>query len=340
MPRKTFKKIITSDELINQINPENKKLVERFLKNYKTKRSPKSVATYESNYNIFFCWNLIYNENKVFTDIKKLEMQDFFDYGVDTLKWGSARFAQVHSSLGELSRYIENMLDEFYPNFRNIMPKIEKLIKEPKREKSVFTKQELDSLMNHLEENKEYQQCALLSLMIASGARISELNRFHIDIIDINNTAYDGIFIETLKEQVVKGRGTSGKKMLRYIIKDLFVDNYIRWLPLREEIMKKNNQEHNYLFIKSDGTPAKNSTFRSWMSKWDEFLEKPFYAHSLRHHWCSYCLSKGLDKSLVQELQQWSTDSLVDLYDDRTAKDKEWKGLDKFKENLESDLKK
>ena len=44
--RKTFRKVITSDELIAQINPENIKLMERFLKNFATKRSPKSVIVY------------------------------------------------------------------------------------------------------------------------------------------------------------------------------------------------------------------------------------------------------------------------------------------------------
>lgn len=54
MARKTFKKIITSEELISQINPENKKLADRFLKNFATKRSETSVKVYKSNFNIFF----------------------------------------------------------------------------------------------------------------------------------------------------------------------------------------------------------------------------------------------------------------------------------------------
>lgn len=334
MGRTTFKKTITSPELIEQINPQNQKLVDRFLKNFRTKRSSKSADSYESNYNIFFCWNLLYNNNKSFIDIKKLEMMDFFDFAVTELKWSPNRYAQVWSSLSVFSDFIENVLDELYPNFRNIVKKIDKPCKEPVRKKSIFTQNELDDLMNWLDEKELWQEKCLLSLMMSSGSRISELNRFNVDIIDLNNTAFDGLFLETTEEMQVKGRGVSGKKILRYIIKDMFVPHYLKWLPIREEIMKANNQEHNCLFIKRDGTPAQVTTLRSWMEKWDEFLNKPFYAHSLRHYWCTTCISMGLDKALVQELQNWQSDSMIRIYDDATAKDKKWKGLDSFKANL------
>ena len=68
--RETFRKVITDEETIAQINPENIKLMERFLKNFATKRSPKSVTVYRSNLNIFFCWNVIYGDNDLFVDVK------------------------------------------------------------------------------------------------------------------------------------------------------------------------------------------------------------------------------------------------------------------------------
>ena len=61
--RKTFRKVITSEELDTQINPKNIKLADRFLKNFATKRSPNSVVSYKSNLRIFFTWNLLENEN-------------------------------------------------------------------------------------------------------------------------------------------------------------------------------------------------------------------------------------------------------------------------------------
>ena len=85
MARKTFRKVITSPELIEQINPLNQKLVTRYLKNFDTKRADSSVKVYKSNFNIFFCWNILENDNKFFVDIRKSEMMDFFDYCVTEL---------------------------------------------------------------------------------------------------------------------------------------------------------------------------------------------------------------------------------------------------------------
>jgi site-specific recombinase XerD len=335
--RKTFKNKITTDELIAQINPESQKLVDKYLKNFATKRSPNSFKAYKSNFNIFFCWNILENDNKLFTDIKKIEMQEFFDYGLTELRWSPNRYAQVHSSLSELSKFIEKFYDEKYPNFRNLMTFIEKMPKENVRKKSVFKKEELDGLMEWLGElDKPNEQC-LLALIMSSGARASELVRFTTDMIDYEHTAFEGLFLETTKDIKVKGRGVNGKEIPRYLIKDLFVPWYDKYMPIREKIMKEHNQEHDYIFVKFNGEPAKVSTIRGWIEKWDDHLSQHWYLHAGRHFWCSYLIGIGLEKQLVQELQAWSSDALVDIYNDNTAKDVKWKGLEKLKAHLGSD---
>lgn len=335
--RKTFRKIITSPDIIEQINTKNVKLMERFLKNLSTKRSPNTVTVYRSNLNIFFCYNVIYGDNDFFIDIKKYHLLDFFDYCVTELKWGSNRYAQMHSCLSSFSAFIENIYDEQYPLFRNLLPKIEKLPKETVRKKSVFKKEELDKLMEWLgEKNKINEQC-LLATMMASGARISELGRFTVSMIDENNTAFEDLFLETTEEMQVKGRGVNGKRITRYLIKDLFLPYYKKWLPVREKIMKENNKRHDYIFIRNDGEPATVSTFRGWMEKWDDVLDKHLYAHSIRHFWTTYLLGVGLEKEFVQELQDWSSDTLVNLYNDATIKDRKWKSLSKLRDALEQE---
>lgn len=335
--RETYRKVITSQELIEQINPENQKLVDRFLKNFATKRSPNSVISYRSNLNIFFTWNLIYNDNEFFIDLKKFNLLDFFDFCCSELKWGSNRYAQMHSCLSSFSTFIENIFDEKYPMFRNLLPKIEKLPKETVRKKSVFKKDELDHLMNCLGSQEKIQEQCLLALIMSSGSRASELIRFTTDMIDENHTAFDGLFLETTEDIRVKGRGVNGKYIPRYLIKDIFLPYYKKWLPVREQIMKETCKEHNFIFIRSDGEPALLSTIRSWMERWDDVLDKHWYPHAGRHFWCSYLLSIGLEKQLVQELQAWSSDALVDIYNDNTAKDMKWKGLDKLRAALEQE---
>jgi integrase len=102
--------------------------------------------------------------------------------------------------------------------------------------------------------------------------------------------------------------------------------------------MKEHGQEHDFIFIKSDGTPAKVSTIRSWMEKWDSHLTQHWYPHAGRHFWTSYLIGIGLEKQLVQELQSWSSDALVDIYNDNTAKDVKWKGLEKLKAHLSNEI--
>lgn len=335
--RETYRKVITSSELIEQINPENQKLADRFLKNFATKRSPSSVINYRSNLNIFFCWNLLYNDNDFFIDIKKYNLMDFFDFCVTELKWGSSRYSQMHSCLSSFSTWIENIYDEKYPTFRNLLPKIEKLPKVAVRKKSIFTKEELDRLMDWLgEQNKINEQC-LLALIMASGSRASELLRFTTDMIDENHTAFEGLFLETTEDIRVKGRGVHGKMIQRYIIKDIFLPYYYKWLPIRKQILEENGKEHNYIFIRNDGEPALISTIRSWMEKWDDVLDKHWYPHAGRHFWTTYLLGIGLEKELIQDLQKWSSDALVDIYNDATAKDRKWKNLDKLKAALEAE---
>lgn len=334
--RKTFRKVITSDKLTAQINKENIKLMERFLKNFATKRSPKSVTVYRSNLTIFFTWNLENNDNLFFVDFKKYMLLDFFDYCCTELKWSSARYSQMHSCLSSFSTFIEDIYDEQYPNFRNLLPKIEKLPKEAVRKKSIFTKEELDGLMKKLGEEDRIQEQCLLALMMSSGSRASELSRFTIDIIDENNTAFEDLFLETTEEIQVKGRGVNGKRLIRYILKDTFLPYYYKWLPIREKIMKENNQSHNYIFITKNGEPATVITFRSWAERWNDYLDKPFYIHSIRHWYTTYLVTTvGLEQELVQDIIGWTSSDMVAIYNDSTAKDRKWKGLEKLKVAME-----
>ena len=258
--RETFRKIITSDELIAQINPENIKLMERFLKNFATKRSPKSVVVYRSNFLIFFCWNVENNDNKRFTDIRKIEMLDFFDYALSELKWSPNRFAQCHSSLSSFSEWIENYFDEEYPTFRNLLPKIEKPTKEAVREKTVLQKEDVDKIFATLEEENRIQEQCLLALAISCGARVSELASFTTDLIDEENAVFDGLFLETTEKIRTKGAGVLGKRIKKYILKDIFLPYYHKWLVEREEILKATSQDHDFLFVTKDGNPANADT--------------------------------------------------------------------------------
>ena len=169
--------------------------MERFLKNFATKRSPKSVTVYRSNLIIFLTWNLLYNENKLFMDIRKIELADFFDYCVTELKWNANRYHQMHSSLSSFSAWIENYFDDDYPMFRNLLPKIEKPVKENIREKTVLQKEDIREYFDS--QYCRYIQGATLhkgKIYSTEGFTNSEGNRPAIRVIDLTakqETYYD-----------------------------------------------------------------------------------------------------------------------------------------------------
>lgn len=339
--RKTYRKVITSDELMQEVNPKNSKLSARFLKEKNIKSSEGTIKAYKSDLDIFFIWNLKENDNKFFVDIKKIEFSDFFSYCVEELQWSPNRFARMRACLSSFSNFIETYFDEEYPMFRNVMLKtIEPMAKQAVREKTILLEDQINDLLSYLAVAKNNpQEACLLALASFSGSRISELTRITVDIIDENNTAFEGMFLETVKQIKTKGRGKHGKPLHKYIIRDAFVPYLQAWLPVRDQIMKENEQEHNCLFIKRDGTPAKTETIRGWSEKWEKRLGVPFYFHSLRHYFVTQLTRLKLDSEFIVEISGWSSTDMYKIYNDLTAKDREWKNLDNLKAFTDPSLK-
>lgn len=331
MPRKTYRRVIVTAELLSQVNPDNKKLVERFLKEKSNNSSQVTVKNYMSDANIFFVYNLLYNNNKIFTDIKKLEFIDFFSFCLNELRWSSSRANRMRSFLSSLSQYIERVLDEEYPAFRNLVLKaVQSIPKEIRREKTILTDEQIQELLNYLSE-KDSQQALWLALATYSGSRFSEILRFTTELINPDNSVFEGLFLETTKEIKTKGRGRSGKMIYKYILRDKFLPYYYKWIEEREKILKEKNKEHNMLFIKSDGSPATEGTIRSWISTMERHLNVPFYAHSLRHFLCTELTRKKIPQQFIQFLFGWSSAEMYNIYNDLTAKDMSWSGLENLK---------
>ena len=343
MSRKTFRNIITSEEKIEQINPRNKKLIERFLRYMSPRSSDGTIRVYKSNFNIFFCWNLDNNDNKPFENIRKIELQDFFIFCSEELKFSPNRYAQMHSSLSSLSNYIENQLDEIeeYENFRNLVKKIDKLPKETVRKKTILSVETVDKLMKDLEKQGRIQEAVFIALAISSGARMSELFRITLDLLDEKETAFDDLFLVTKEPIKTKGRGKNGKQLHKYIIKALFLPWLKKWLPIRAKILKENGVgEHNSIFVKQDGTPATQATVRRWIERWEEMTNLDIYPHSFRHYFVTYLSKVGLEAELIQSIVGWSSGDMVAIYNDLRIDEREWKGLGKLANALKTSKKK
>ena len=337
IPRETFRKQITTEELTEQFNQENVKLIQRFLKHKNTSCSDGTIIGYTSDLNIFQTWNLLENKNKLFVDMKKLELADFFSYCVEELQWSPSRFSRVRSALSSLSDFIEKYFDEQFPNFRNIVLKaVELMPKNTVREKTILSEDQVNSLLNHLVNDlNRPQEACLLALGTGCGARVSELLRFKTSLLDGNNTAFDDLFLETLKPIKTKGFSKMGKPLTKYVVKDLFLPYYNPWLIERAKIMEKYGEEHDSIFIRRDGKPATLHTVRGWIEKWEKFLGVPVYFHCLRHYTVTHLTRLGLESDFIIEIMGWSSTEMYKLYNDLTAKERKWKNLDKLKSHLD-----
>lgn len=331
MARKTFRKIITSPELIERINPKNKKLMKMFLKNKNAKCSDKTIINYESDLNIYFCYNFMENDDKFFIETKKIELAEFFDYGLLELKWSGNRYLRIRSLMNSFSDFIVDYLDEDYPDFKNLINKaVPKIPKIPVRKKTVLLPEDVYMLRDELINQNKIQQATYLMLLASSGARISETLRITTDIIDENHTAFGDLFLETTDEIKTKGHGKTGTMMSRFIIKDVFLPIYKQWLPIREEIMKRNNKEHNYIFIKSDGEPIKVSGVNGWIANWEKVLNLNLYAHAFRHFIVSDLTRKGCSSDFIVAVMKWKSSDMYNIYNDIEDKDRKWKEVDKL----------
>lgn len=332
MGRKTYRKIITSTDAISKINPENISLMKKFLKDKSIRTSAKTIIVYESNLNMFFVWNLEYNNNKKFIDIKKIEFSEFFSFASEELKLGSARLNNIRSTLSSLSNFIVKFYDDEYPTFKNVILNIiESSPKEVRREKTILTDEQIENLLEHLK-NTDKQQACWLALAVTSGARFSELLNFEIDLIDENNTAFGDLFLETTRQIKTKGRGKNGKLLYKYILREKFLPFYKEWFFEREKIMKENEKTHLFLFIKQNGEQATETTIRGWIEEFEKYLGVPFYAHALRHYLTTLLSRKNIPYMFIKEIFGWQDLSMVSVYDDTTIKEKNFPELENLRD--------
>ena len=124
MGRKTNRVLKSDGEILDKINYDNRTLMDDFL-DYMvtTDKAPKTIKVYKSNLNIIMCWLHERAKDKPFTEITKRDIINMQNFMVRN-GLSSARINNLRSTMSSLSNYIETILDDEYPNFRNIVGKI------------------------------------------------------------------------------------------------------------------------------------------------------------------------------------------------------------------------
>lgn len=338
MGRKTVYNDVFSEELWEKVNKDNKDLLNDFV-DYKksSNKSSQTIYQYYQAMRIFFIWNLEYNDNKFFIDLKKREIIRYFNYTITEKRVSSNRMAFIRSVLSSFSNFIEMILDDEYPNFRNIVKVTEPVIKETVREKSVFTEEELMDCLQELEKRKMYQEACYLALGMCCGARKSELLRFKVEYFKEEYIVF-GCMFKTPEKIKTKGRSENGKMLYKYTFVQPFIKYFTLWMKYREE----NNIQSEWLFVTKslDGIyrQANVSNANYWCQRIGEILGKDFYSHSLRHYFVTNMKRKNLPDDIIVEIVGWADPTLIKVYNDLNTSDIMSKYFDEngIKENIQN----
>lgn len=313
MSRKTKMNILTSDDLIRQVNPENIRLKEDYLSYLRSvQRSEKTIYCYENDLDIFFVWNLQNNSDKSFIKLSKRDIVAFQNYLINTNCNSPARVRRIKATLSSLSNYIEAICDDEYPNFKNIIHKVESPVSQPTREKTVLSDEQLDALLDYLTNKKYYDKACMLALAMCSGRRKAELVRFKTAYFDDGNIIYGSLY-KTPETVKTKGRG-NGKFIHCYTLRQKFKPYLDMWLAERA----KRGIVSEWLFPRDDNRNEhlKPDTLNSWANTFTKFLGVDFYWHCMRHYFTTHLVRIGLPDGVIQDIIGWSSADMLRLYTD------------------------
>lgn len=327
MARKSVYNSITTEENWAQVNKENKSLLAEFLEYLKsTDKAALTILNYESDLTIIFTWCFLENENKFFVNFTKRDIIKCQNYLLNTMNLGSARVRRMKSTMSSLANYIENVLDEDYKDFRNIVNKIPHPAKNEVREKTILSDEQIDNLLNYLVEKKEYQKACVLALAIASGARKSELLRFKVSYFTDENIIYGSLY-KTPEKIKTKGRGKNGKLLQKYILVSKFKPFFDLWMAEREELGITNDE----LFVvkENDGyTTLNQSSLNSWAKYFSKIINEDFYFHCCRHYFTTALCKANIPNEVIKDVIGWSSTALIDVYNDSDVDDELGKYFD------------
>ena len=316
MGRKTRLNSITSEDQLALVCSENMSLLSDFESYLRSvQRSETTIRGYDNDIKIAWVWCLHHNGNKAFTDWTKRNVVAYQNWLLENNENSPARVRRLKASLSSLSNYIESVLDDEYPNFRNIINKIESPANRPVREKTVWDEEELIALLDKLADKRQYEKACYLALAMYSGRRKAELCRFKVSDFDDDKLVCGGALY---KSAPIKTKGRGGGKMIPcYTLAKKFKPYLDAWLSDRERI----GIQSEWLFPMS-GDWSQHiaiSTANSWANTYSRLSGKQAYLHSLRHFFTTSLAKAGIPDGVIQSIVAWESGDMVKLYKDIDA---------------------
>ena len=316
MARKTIHNKITDAESLAQVNPVNLRFIDDFADYLRSgKKSEGTISVYRSDLNIAFVWCLKNIGNKSFVDWTKRDVVAFQNYLINTNQNSAARVRRIKATLSSLSNYIENVCDDEYPRFKNIIHKIESPPSQPVREKTVWDEAELNALLEKLTKLDKYDMACFVALAMYSGRRKAELCRFRVSDFSDDKLICGGALYKS-SPILSKGRG-GGKSINCYTLAKKFRPYLERWMKYRED----HGIQSEWLFPRLDDPEQqiRKSNVDSWALTLQRITGRNFYFHSLRHYFTTELSRAGIPDGVIQAIMAWESADMVNVYKDIDA---------------------
>ena len=226
MGRTTVYNKLFDEEKWKLVNIDNKALIKDFIDYCKsTDKSSETIKQYSSTLNFVMCYIFDFCKNKNFTDLSKRDIISMQNYFLNDCGLSSARISFIKSVMNSLSTYIENILDDEFPDFRPIIRKIPNPNKASVMEKTVLSQEDMDKLLKELVFKNMIQEAFYVAILISSGVRKSESLRIKLEWFNEENVIY-GCMWKTPEEIKTKGRGSIGKLLTKYFLINLLSIEY------------------------------------------------------------------------------------------------------------------
>lgn len=159
----------------NKVNKESKMVLDDYILELRAKRkSEGTIYQYEADIKMFLCYAVDNLNNKCILDMKKRDFRNFFLAMSESGK-SSARINRVQCSLRNMLEFCYQDDDEYEDYNRNVMTSIKGLEKQEVREIIFLSDEQIDYLINHYMNKKEYNKALYISLSYDSAGRRNEI---------------------------------------------------------------------------------------------------------------------------------------------------------------------
>lgn len=261
--------------IISNITDESTKDFLEYLK-YERRVSVNTVDSYGEN--LLLLKNYI---NKDLISLKKEDIKDFLE-NVEATPRTKAHYLTVFNSFYKYLVFMDKIKSNPCDGIK--APKLEKKLP------TYLTNEEIAKLFNiRLTKPVDYRNKAILEVMYATGARISEVINLELNQIDF-------------EECIIRVIG-KGKKERIIPLDDVAIealDNYIN--NYRPFLIK--NETCNYVFLNKNGEKiSRQMIFKILKNLANKAgITKEISPHTLRHSFASNLLNNGADLRVIQEL--------------------------------------